>query len=86
MSAGTGAVVVVRPDQFVAALGMPLVATDELRAFFEPVLLGAPIGSGGAAVGKFGDEATTRAPLTQGPRPLHAQLQSRSCWMIGHLA
>ena len=36
-SLATGAVVVVRPDQYVAAV-MPLAATDELRAFFEPVL------------------------------------------------
>ena len=44
--ARTGAVVVVRPDQYVAAV-MPLVATDELRAFFEPVLLSAPSGTAG---------------------------------------
>jgi phenol 2-monooxygenase len=34
-----GAVVVVRPDQYVATV-VPLAATDELRAFFEPVVLG----------------------------------------------
>jgi phenol 2-monooxygenase len=34
-----GAVVVVRPDQYVATV-LPLAATDELRAFFEPVVLG----------------------------------------------
>ena len=44
--ARTGAVVVVRPDQYVAAV-MPLAATDELRAFFEPVLLSAPAATAG---------------------------------------
>ena len=44
--ARAGAVVVVRPDQYVAAV-MPLAATDEVRAFFEPVLLSAPSGTAG---------------------------------------
>ena len=33
-----GAVVVVRPDQYVSAV-LPLHATDELAAFFRPILL-----------------------------------------------
>jgi phenol 2-monooxygenase len=37
-----GAVVVVRPDQYVATV-LPLRATRELRAFFEPVVLGARV-------------------------------------------
>jgi phenol 2-monooxygenase len=35
----TGAVVVVRPDQYVAAV-LPLAAPDELARFFAPIMLG----------------------------------------------
>jgi phenol 2-monooxygenase len=36
-----GVVVVVRPDHYVSHV-LPLAATDELAAFFRPLLVGAP--------------------------------------------
>lgn len=41
----SGAVVVVRPDQYVAHV-LPLTATEELAAFFRPILLGARVTAG----------------------------------------
>ncbi|AXH34279.1 3-hydroxybenzoate 4-monooxygenase [Humibacter sp. BT305] len=40
-----GAIVVVRPDQYVSAV-LPLTATDELAAFFAPLLAARPVSAG----------------------------------------